>query len=95
MQNRKTLGALVTSKAGQVLTMSNSKSSTEIAKANLIVRAERLGRPPLAWTWSIRTEADEMSLDKGKSFYRSAEDAWAAGKVELQRVHRTTGLPAQ
>ena len=55
------------------------------AKVEYLVRAERLGRPPLPWAWAIYKAGDAVAQERGEQFYRSAEDAWAAGRAVLQR----------
>ena len=49
------------------------------------MRAERLSRPPLPWGWAIYEAGDGIAYERGRHFYRSAEDAWTAGRAILLR----------
>ena len=48
----------------------------------------RTARPPLPWTWEICREADAASSQRSAGAYRSAEDAWAAGRSALTEKGR-------
>ena len=73
--------------------MSKVRDKSPVAgdAAEFTVRAERLGRPPLPWTWSIYKAGDGIAYERGELFYRSAEDAWMAGNAVLQQTRRSTG----
>ena len=71
--------------------MAGDDSPIRAARAEYFVRAERLGRPPLPWTWAICKAGDSIAYERGERFYRSAEDAWEAGNVALQQTRRFIG----
>lgn len=65
--------------------MADEDSPIRAARVEYLVRADRLGRPPLPWTWAIYKAGDGIVYVRGEQFYRSAEDAWAAGTALLLR----------
>jgi hypothetical protein len=62
--------------------------SGETAKPDLVVRAERLGPQPLPWTWAIYKADVGVPYMQGNQFYRSADEAWAAGTAILHPADR-------
>ena len=46
----------------------------------------RTARAPLPWTWEIRPEGDTAACQRSARGYRSAEEAWAAGRAALADV---------
>ena len=71
--------------------MAGDDSSISGGRAEYFVRAERLGRPPLPWSWSIYKVGDGIPYERGERFYRSAEEAWEAGNAILRRTRRSLG----
>ena len=67
----------------------DNEGSIAGGKAEYLVRSERLGRPPLPWAWAIYRVGDSIACERGEHFYRSAEDAWAAGRAMLLRRRRS------
>ena len=52
------------------------------------VRVRRGARPPMPWTWEIHREGGTGPLRRAVRGYRSAEDAWEAGRAALARLGR-------
>jgi hypothetical protein len=68
------------------------------AAPRLIVRAQRVARPPTPWAWAIREEGRAGPLRCSNRRYRSAEDAWAVGHALLDRLPKSAvwvAVPAQ
>lgn len=58
------------------------------------LKVERTARPPLPWAWEIVSEASKARVQRSLRGYRSAEDAWAAGRAALADLERG-GDPAR
>ena len=52
-------------------------------------RVLRLGKPPAPWIWAIYQRGREEPHRQSPQFYRSAEEAWAAGRAMLNRLEPT------
>ena len=52
------------------------------------VPVRRGARPPMPWTWEIHREGGTGPLRRAVRGYRSAEDAWEAGRAALARLGR-------
>jgi hypothetical protein len=52
------------------------------------LKVERTARPPLSWTWEIARGAGKGGARRSPRAYRSAEDAWAAGRAVLAGLRR-------
>ncbi len=52
----------------------------------LVVLAHRCARPPLPWTWAIQEEGAMEALQRSVQRYRSAEEAWTAGRAALEAI---------
>jgi hypothetical protein len=50
---------------------------------NFTLKVERAARPPLPWTWEIVSESGKVGAQRSLRGYRSAEDAYAAGRAAL------------
>ena len=50
------------------------------------VVVQRLARPPLPWAWAIHEEGEAEALQRSMQRYRSAEDAWTAGRAALEAI---------
>jgi hypothetical protein len=50
----------------------------------VVLRVERGGRSPLPWTWEIRQEGRSGVSRRSARGYRSAEEAWEAGREALR-----------
>jgi hypothetical protein len=75
--------------------MSGSKHDPPIGdglrpKYNLQVH--RSARPPLAWIWEIHLDGVEGAFRRAVRGYRSAEEAWEAGRATLERLSHAEGL---
>jgi len=60
-----------------------------IAKAHL--RVERTAAPPLPWIWLIHRDGEAVPARRALRSYRSAEEAWDAGRAVLARLGRAEG----
>jgi hypothetical protein len=58
------------------------------AVPRFFVRVHRPARPPLPWTWAIHEEGRARPCRRSIRAYRSADEAWAAGRAVLDRVGR-------
>ncbi len=47
------------------------------------LKVERTGRPPRPWMWEIISEGGKAGAQRSLRGYRSAEDAYAAGRAAL------------
>ena len=56
--------------------------------SDFTLKVERTGRPPLPWTWEIISESGKAGAQRSVRAYRSAEDAWAAGRAVLAMLRR-------
>ncbi len=54
----------------------------------MYVRVHRGGRPPMPWTWVIHQEGGPGPLRRAVRGYRSAEEAWEAGRAALAALGR-------
>ena len=52
-------------------------------RKDFTLKVERTGRPPLPWTWEIVSGDGEVGARRSLRGYRSAEEAWAAGRAAL------------
>jgi hypothetical protein len=52
----------------------------------LVVKAQRVARPPTPWVWAIYEEGQAYPVRCSTRLYRSAEDAWAVGHAMLSRL---------
>jgi hypothetical protein len=52
----------------------------------LHLRVERSAPPPLPWIWVIHREGDAPPVRRALRAYRSAEEAWEAGRAVLARL---------
>ncbi len=52
-------------------------------RPKLEVKVQHLARPPAPWIWSIHVEGQPNHLYIAKSRYRSAQEAWEAGRKAL------------
>jgi hypothetical protein len=52
----------------------------------LLVKVQRLAKPPMPWTWAIHKEGAAEAHRRSIRFYRSAEEAWAAGRAVADRM---------
>jgi hypothetical protein len=52
------------------------------------VKAKQQLFPPHLWRWEIRAEGDEQPHQTSPYAYRSAHDAWEAGRDPLDRILR-------
>ena len=50
---------------------------------NFTLKVERAARPPLPWTWEIVSENGKVGAQRSLRGYRSAEDAYAAGRAAI------------
>jgi hypothetical protein len=55
----------------------------------LVVKAQRVARPPTPWSWAIYEEGETCPFRCSTRLYRSAEDAWAVGRTLLNRLPRS------
>ena len=66
-----------------------SWAAGDASAPRLYVRIRRGARPPMAWTWEIhRDGAVSALLRRALRGYRSAEEAWEAGRAALARLGR-------
>jgi hypothetical protein len=54
----------------------------------LYVLVRRGGQPPMPWTWAIHREGGQELLRRAVRGYRSAEEAWEAGRAALAALER-------
>ena len=54
------------------------------------VRVIRAGRAPAPWTRAIHEQGRADAYQVSPLFYRSAEEAWEAGRVMLRRMGKAT-----
>jgi hypothetical protein len=59
------------------------------APVRLVVRAQRVARPPRPWAWAIHEEGETEPLRRSTRLYRCADDAWAVGRAVLERLPRS------
>ena len=52
------------------------------------VRVRRGARPPTPWTWDIYQDGHSNTLRSAVRSYRSAEEAWEAGRAALAALER-------
>ena len=52
------------------------------------LRVQRSARPPMPWVWEISRDGEASAFRRAVRGYRSAEDAWEAGRVALARLER-------
>jgi hypothetical protein len=52
----------------------------------LVVLVHRCGQPPLPWTWAIHEVGEAEALQRSMQRYRSAGDAWTAGRAVLGAI---------
>ncbi len=57
-----------------------------VPKRYVLVR--RGARPPMPWTWEIRQDDHTNALRSAARGYRSAEEAWEAGRTALAALER-------
>lgn len=50
---------------------------------NFTLKVERGARPPLPWTWEIVSEGGKAGAQRSLRGYRSAEEAWTAGRAAI------------
>lgn len=55
---------------------------------NFTLRVERAAQPPLPWTWAIVGDVRDAGAQRSLRGYRSAEEAWAAGRTALAELER-------
>jgi hypothetical protein len=54
------------------------------------LKVERGAKPPLPWTWEIVSEGGNTGAQRSLRGYRSAEEAWSAGRAALADLgHRS------
>ena len=58
------------------------------------LKVERSAKPPLPWTWEIVGEGGYIGAQRSLRGYRSAEEAYAAGRAALATLGRG-GDPAR
>ena len=56
------------------------------AGESLTLKVERGAKPPLPWTWKIVSECGKAGAQRSLRGYRSAEEAYAAGRAALATV---------
>jgi hypothetical protein len=72
--------------------MSNSQTIRPLGggvSPRLVVRAQRVARPPTPWAWAIHEEGEPEPVRRAARLYRGAEDAWAAGHAMLARLPKS------
>jgi hypothetical protein len=47
------------------------------------LKVERAAKPPLPWTWEIVSDGGKAGAQRSLRGYRSAEEAWTAGRAAL------------
>ena len=52
----------------------------------LVILVHRCAQPPLPWAWAIHEEGEAEALQRSLQRYRSAEDAWTAGRAALEAI---------
>lgn len=52
------------------------------------VRVEHQGRPPTPWAWAIYKYGRADALHRSVNFYRSADEAWEAGRAALTHLEK-------
>ena len=58
---------------------------------NFTLKVGRGAKPPLPWTWEIVSEGGKAGAQRALRGYRSAEEAYAAGRAALyDRGHEST-----
>ena len=57
------------------------------------VLVQRDARPPLPWSWQIRKQSDSSTQQRAVRGYRSAEEAWEAGRAALARLGQQRAEP--
>lgn len=55
---------------------------------SLTLKVERAAQPPLPWTWEIVSDGGKAGAQRSLRGYRSAEEAWAAGRAALNELGR-------
>jgi hypothetical protein len=58
---------------------------------SVTLKVERGAKPPLPWTWEIVSEGGKAGAQRSSRGYRSAEEAWAAGRTPLADLGRRGG----
>ena len=66
--------------------------SADTIEPEVRLKVSRLDRPTLPWIWEIRHDGATHPLARSGQGYRSAQDAWDAGKVILAGTKRQGGL---
>ncbi len=59
--------------------------------ASFTLKVQRTGRPPLLWTWELVSDGGKADDRRSPRAYRSAEEAWAAGRAALAEIGRLRG----
>jgi hypothetical protein len=59
-----------------------------LAEPKVYVKVQRGGRPPMPWTWEIQHQGEAKAHESALRGYRSAEEAWEAGRAALARLGR-------
>ena len=61
---------------------------------SLILKVKRGAQMPLPWTWEIASADGEVAAQRSLKGYRSAEEAYAAGRAALDDLEHG-GAPAR
>jgi hypothetical protein len=59
------------------------------ARPRFVTKVLRPGRPPAPWTWAIYKEDREVPCQVSRLAYRSADEAWEAAHIMLDRIERS------
>jgi hypothetical protein len=58
------------------------------ARPQFFIKVQRLGRPPMPWTWAIHGEGRAEPYQGSSLSYPSADEAWEAARTMLDRLGR-------
>jgi hypothetical protein len=58
--------------------------------ARFFIKVQRQARPPAPWGWEIHLEGRAEAYRSSLRGYRSADEAWEAGRVALCRLGKPT-----
>lgn len=64
-------------------------------RESFTLRVMRAAKPPLLWTWEIHGESGKGDARRSLRGYRSAEEAWTAGRAVLADLGARGGSPAR
>jgi hypothetical protein len=59
----------------------------------IMVKVQRQARSPTPWAWAIHKDGQSEPLRRSTRLYRSAEDAWTAGRAVLGSLPRFFDRP--